>query len=90
MIPCPSPDVLRRLLADELPPDERAPLEGHIEGCPDCQRVLERLTGESLPGLAGSPAASPRRALLGILGDAAELPGGRCPRRNGNPPRPGS
>jgi hypothetical protein len=45
---CPSVEQLRRLLAEALPPPERSPLEAHVERCPDCQQVLERLTGDSL------------------------------------------
>ena len=44
MSPCPSPEQLRRLLAEELDDAERDPLECHIEGCAACQGALEELS----------------------------------------------
>jgi serine/threonine protein kinase len=38
----PSDEQLRRLLDESLPPPQRAPVEGHVNGCPAC---LERLEG---------------------------------------------
>jgi tRNA A-37 threonylcarbamoyl transferase component Bud32 len=40
---CPCPDQLRRLLHHQLSDAAQAPLEAHVEHCPDCQRVLEGL-----------------------------------------------
>jgi WD40 repeat protein len=45
--PCPDTDQLRRMLADDLSPTEAGPVEGHLAGCPNCQRVLVALTGDS-------------------------------------------
>src|SRR5437899_3940512 len=39
--PCPRRDRWAALLRDELPADEQADLDSHLEGCPDCQRILE-------------------------------------------------
>jgi hypothetical protein len=44
MSPCPSPERLRRLLAEELDDAERDPLESHVEGCAACQEALEELS----------------------------------------------
>ncbi len=44
----PPEDLLRRLLAEDLPPAERSPLEAHLEGCPHCQQALEHLTNDSV------------------------------------------
>jgi len=38
---CPPRDRWAALLHDELPADEQADLDAHLEGCPDCQRILE-------------------------------------------------
>jgi Protein kinase domain/Domain of Unknown Function (DUF1080) len=43
MTPCPDADRLRRLLADELDTDAQRQLQAHLETCPTCQQVLERL-----------------------------------------------
>ena len=43
MSPCPSPDHLRRWLADDGRPND-GDVEGHLERCADCQQALERLT----------------------------------------------
>src|SRR5690349_19500125 len=39
--PCPPRDRWSALLRDELPADEQADLDAHLERCPDCQRILE-------------------------------------------------
>ena len=66
---CPPAADLQRMLADDLPPDRAAAVEGHVATCPACQAELERLTdtptalGRDLPptrtGRAGptTPAA---------------------------------
>ncbi len=48
MIYCPDDGLLHRLLADELPPTERDPLNAHVEQCAHCQEMLERLTADSV------------------------------------------
>jgi hypothetical protein len=57
---CPSPERLRQLLGPGLSPAEQADLVAHLDGCAECRRALERLTGAS-PGLleaAGSLAGT--------------------------------
>src|SRR5262245_54215246 len=58
MIRCPSPDDLRRLLADELSSPEAETVEAHLEGCADCRQALEQLTAESRHA-TGGPADLP-------------------------------
>ncbi len=41
---CPSENELQGLLADRLPDEVRASVEGHIEACTKCQRHLDTLT----------------------------------------------
>ena len=41
---CPAPDLLRRLLADQLDRRLEDSLGDHIEACGLCQEALERLT----------------------------------------------
>src|SRR4051812_39962048 len=43
--PC-DPDRLRLLAEDRLPPDETPGLEQHLERCPRCRDVLDRLVGD--------------------------------------------
>jgi serine/threonine protein kinase/Flp pilus assembly protein TadD len=47
--PCPDATTLQRFLNDELSEADAAGLKEHIDSCPACQQVLERLVG-SLPG----------------------------------------
>ena len=48
---CPTPDLLRRLLADQLGEGLEESIGEHVEGCESCQEELERLTGVALqPG----------------------------------------
>src|SRR5947209_3543353 len=42
---CPAPEQLQWLLSDRLTGLEAKALEGHVETCLACQRVLEELTG---------------------------------------------
>jgi WD40 repeat protein len=44
MIPCPSSELLQRLLADQLSEPEAETVESHVEACPACQQALEQLT----------------------------------------------
>jgi serine/threonine-protein kinase len=41
---CPSPDALRRLLAEQLTGAETDAVEAHLQSCTACQQHLERLT----------------------------------------------
>jgi hypothetical protein len=41
---------------DQLPPDERAGLEAHLEGCPSCRAELEQLTALVRPMSLADPA----------------------------------
>jgi len=38
---CPTPDRWTALLGDELSADEQLDMQGHLDNCPECQRVLE-------------------------------------------------
>ncbi len=46
MTPCPPPGKLQQLLAAELKAPEFSEIEAHVESCPECRQVLERLTRE--------------------------------------------
>jgi WD40 repeat protein/serine/threonine protein kinase len=46
---CPTPEQLTKFLADKLIELDVALLEGHVEGCSSCQRVLEQLTTAGVP-----------------------------------------
>ncbi len=76
MSPCPPVELLRRLLAEILPPQERSSLEAHVERCRDCQQALEKLTDDplvhqSVLEVAGRPADFPGRRQVA---EAARLP----------------
>jgi hypothetical protein len=43
MAHCPDTDRLRQLLADELDVDAQRLLQAHLESCPECPQILERL-----------------------------------------------
>ena len=45
---CPSPDQLRRLLADQLGEIQETAIGEHVEGCPACQESLEHLTDATI------------------------------------------
>jgi len=52
--------LLSALLDGELPPEERARVEAHLETCPECRQLLEELRAldtqlAALPGVAASP-----------------------------------
>ncbi len=77
---CPTPDLLRRLLAEELLSPEIEAVANHIEHCADCQQTLERLTdsSRSSPTCSAGEAARPAllQKILGARGaSAAERPG---------------
>jgi serine/threonine protein kinase/Tfp pilus assembly protein PilF len=46
MISCPTSQQLALFLAEELPGPEHDYVETHLETCPSCQDILERLTAE--------------------------------------------
>ena len=53
---------------DQLPPDERAGLEAHLEGCPRCRAELEQLSALVRPMSLADPArfqSAPEGKLLG-------------------------
>jgi hypothetical protein len=62
MQPCPSPDQLRQILAEQLSVHDGALLAAHLEACPRCQQALEELTDyRGVTLVAGSfPPRSPR------------------------------
>ncbi len=47
MSPCPRPETLGRLANDSSSDSNFVAMEAHVEGCPDCQRVLERLAADT-------------------------------------------
>src|SRR5206468_1656017 len=51
MMSCPSPEMLQRLLADQLSGAEEQAAGAHVEACSLCQQVLETLTafGDTVP-----------------------------------------
>ena len=59
---CPSPDQLRRLLADQLGESQEDSIGDHVEECPHCQESLERLTDAEIRPGGVSP-------LAGVLWD---------------------
>jgi WD40 repeat protein/tRNA A-37 threonylcarbamoyl transferase component Bud32 len=68
---CPTPDVLGRLLEDTRDSAERTVIERHVQDCDRCQKLLERLTADSLLDAAGSGPradAPPRGGLLDLSG----------------------
>ena len=86
MTACPTPDLLGRLLEDTGNSAERTAIERHVEDCGRCQKLLERLTADSLLDAAGSgPRAGgpPRGGLLDLPG----IPGNPL-RHEGEPDAP--
>ena len=59
-------DLLSALLDGELPAAERARVEEHLAGCPDCRELLA-LMGECRDALAAFPEAAVSRELLAKL-----------------------
>lgn len=86
MVACPSDEQLQRLLADQLPPTDRSPLETHIEVCPACQLHLERLT--DAPPMWRESAASPivAPALFGLHGAGLRVDGAATRQIGPGPP----
>src|SRR5690348_15590111 len=78
MIDCPSAATLARLGSGSLHDETLSALEGHIQGCPDCQAELDRLvqndSGEwTIPGLPapGEPPRIPGFVIESELGRGA-------------------
>lgn len=74
--------MLDELALDVLPGDRRAPLLDHLEGCPECRRLLDELSESADALLQAAPAAEPPagfedRVLERILATPAEGRGGR-------------
>ncbi len=63
---CPSPDQLRRLLADQLGESQEDSIGDHVEKCAHCQESLERLTDADIRSGGMSP-------LGGVLCDQTEV-----------------
>src|SRR5437773_11152650 len=59
---CPSPERWSEHLRGALPPPEEAELSAHLEGCGECQRVLESLSvrPDSLLDVARAVGQEPR------------------------------
>jgi predicted anti-sigma-YlaC factor YlaD len=69
----PSPDALLELHFDEALPGERAPLEEHLRGCPECRATvseLRQLEQELGPGPDDAP---PRDGLERVLARVADI-----------------
>ena len=47
--PCPAPAELRALLDGALGDADDSPLSDHLDGCPRCQRLLERFAADARP-----------------------------------------
>jgi serine/threonine protein kinase len=75
---CPPPDVLERLLAEQLDGPERDSVEGHVEGCSTCQEWLDHRTLSPPAVSAGAAAArgavtpQPDAAFLEKMGRLAQ------------------
>jgi hypothetical protein len=60
MTPCAPAEVLAQLLGDTLPDERATDLRAHLVGCPECQALLDRLSG-SATLLSWAPACRPPR-----------------------------
>ena len=67
MMSCPSASILARLGIDFYQDETLSTLEGHIQGCPDCQAELNRLVRNDAAGAAS--------ASLPARDDPLKLPG---------------
>jgi tetratricopeptide (TPR) repeat protein/tRNA A-37 threonylcarbamoyl transferase component Bud32 len=70
---CPEEIVLEKYRLGELPDDERERVVAHVDGCPDCQAKLDRITGlfaaaGAAAGLVLPPPPVPGYEILGELG----------------------
>jgi eukaryotic-like serine/threonine-protein kinase len=70
---CPSPDLLRRLLADQLDEPQEVTIGDHVEACPLCQDELERLTETANRPGHDSSSAGKFLDHLGIEADFLEI-----------------
>jgi tetratricopeptide (TPR) repeat protein len=68
---CPDPEILKKLLYDELTQPEANLVEEHVDHCSDCQQALQQLVG-SLPTTL---AQLPEMQNLPSDGDPPTLPG---------------
>jgi len=75
--PHPHLEDLERLALDKIEPEERAPLDAHLNQCGACRQMLEeaRGFGEQLAQLAGSenPAKERRRAVRYTVNEPATI-----------------
>lgn len=56
MSPCPTPEALSQLAGDSLSGSRFAAMEAHVQLCPSCQEVLERLAADVLGSEGRGPA----------------------------------
>ena len=61
MSSCPSPETLSRLTHASSSASRFATMEAHVEPCPDCQNVLERLAADSSESEVREPGRLPPR-----------------------------
>src|SRR5262245_34209608 len=61
MPPCPSPETLSRLAGASTSASDFLAMEAHVEACPDCQGVLERLAADSSARADREPERFPLR-----------------------------
>jgi WD40 repeat protein len=83
MTHCPTPEQLGRVIEGTLTPDEKVPVEDHVDQCPACQEALEQLTAGPFPAASPAPvdqAAETFIARVQALGTMTGMP----------PPRPDS
>src|SRR5262245_19117313 len=73
MPPCPEESTLRKLVSVELSGPDTAALEQHIDSCPACQQVLQRLVG-SLPLPLQAGARGSRDVAAESTGGTVEQP----------------
>src|SRR5689334_17824440 len=76
---CPDPGRWGELLDSRLPEPAASALSSHLEGCPGCQRTLERLTAgeagwvEAARVLEQGPRPALRRAIERLKADGETL-----------------
>ena len=73
--PCPAPAELRALLDGDLGDADDTPLSVHLDGCPRCQRLLERFAADVQPRLA-LPRPAPGAALGRVIEQLKAAPFG--------------
>ncbi len=73
--PCPAPAELRALLAGDLGDADDTPLGAHLDGCPRCQRLLERFAADVAPRLT-LPRPAPGEALGRVIEQLKAAPFG--------------